>query len=938
MTKFIFLNRIYFVILFSIVTNQNYAQTISLKEGQKYPYNLTNSVSTFKDSTASLGLREVQKQIFTKTKKEYLSFPFSNAVYWIKFKIKNNSSTHRQELFLLWANPLVEQLDFYISNSSQKKYSHKTQKIITSEREKTLIDEYPKFPITLEPNQSKSIFIKVSSKRGHFAMVRLYSKQAYYFSRIDNCTTQGLLNGLIIFRLFLIFTLSFFVIKELDFRLYSVIIVFKTLAYWGYTNIAGPLFTNNPELAVKINFLCYSNFSTGVAIFLLYAVDIKKISNSVKRFILISIFVSLFLNVMTFFDYQWYWLKGGIYNVVLSCIYFLVLIIYCLYKKMLIDIYYAIPIILGLIGTTLLYFPLTGWIEYFPFYGLSYALFTIEIIVFIFFLGRIIKKSEQKKVFSEKQLQLKQLQNKQLKELDDLKTRFFTNISHEFRTPLTLLVGPVDDLQKKYPNESILKIMQRNLSRLQNLINQILEISKLEAGEMGIQKEKADIVLFLQQLIGSFESLAQDKSIVFNLSINQNQEFGYFDLDKLEKIIINLLSNAFKFTPKNGRITVQILFDNFGVSSIKHKTERSLEIIIEDSGIGIAQERLSYIFNRFYQIDDSNQRQHEGTGIGLALVKELMDVLKGTIKVESKVNKGTRFSLNLPYEHLDTPTNYVHTYKVSTNLLPHFEIGKPDSENQQNNNDDAKIMLIIEDNPDLRFYIASIFENQYQLIMAADGEEGLEKAIEFVPDIIISDLMMPKLDGLSLCFKLKNDERISHIPIIMLTAKATVDDKLVGLQQGADDYLSKPFNKEELILRVGNLIQQRQLLREKYTNQTIEINPEIIVVPEPTIEDLFIEKAQAVIDSYLEKSEFDAATFASEMKLTSVQLRRKLKAITNQTTNEFVRNYRLEKASEMLKKGNKTVSQIAFEVGFESLPYFSKVFQEKFGKTASEWR
>ncbi|MDQ6530986.1 ATP-binding protein [Flavobacterium sp. LHD-85] len=646
MIKFAFFNRIYFVILFSAVSNQIHAQIINLREDQIYPYNLTNFVSVFKDSTANLNLREVQKQVFIKNQKEYLSFPFSNAVYWVEFKIKNNSA-QKQELFLQWTNPLVEQLDFYIFNSSQKKYIHKTQKNITSEREKILIHEYPKFAITLEPNQSKSVFIKVSSKRGHFAMVRLYSQQAYYLSRIDNCTAQGLLNGLIIFRLFLIFTLSFFVIKELDFRLYSVIVIFKTLAYWGYTNIAGPLCTNDPELAIKINFFCYSNFATGVAIFLLYAVDVKKISSTIKRFILISIFVSSFLNVMTFFDYQWYWLKGGIYNVVLSCIFFLVLIIYCLYKKMLIDIYYAIPIILGLIGTTLLYFPLTGWIDYFPFYGLSYAIFINEIIVFIFFLGRIIKKSEQKKVFSEKELQIKHLQNKQLKELDDLKTRFFTNISHEFRTPLTLLISPVDDLQKKYPDESILKVMQRNLSRLQNLINQILEISKLEAGEMGIQREKADVVLFLQQLIESFELLAQDKSIVFNLSVNKKTEFGYFDLDKLEKIIVNVLSNAFKFTPKNGRISVQVLFDASGIRSArKHKTECSLEIIIEDSGIGIAQERLPYIFNRFYQIDDSSQRLHEGAGIGLALVKELVDVLKGTIKAESQLNKGTRFSLN----------------------------------------------------------------------------------------------------------------------------------------------------------------------------------------------------------------------------------------------------------------------------------------------------
>ncbi len=909
------------------------AQEITLKKDQKFPYDLSGLVSIYKDTTASLTLNTVQNKAFVKSKKEYLNIPFTNDVHWVRFKLKNNSlQTH--DLLLVWANMLAEQLDFYVQNNAKNGFNHKRQKIITSETERKLVYEFPKIQIVLQPNQTKIVYIKVSSKRGQFASIRLFTKDTYYASRLESAANQGLLNGFIIFRLLLIFTLGLWVIRERTFRFYSLNIFFRSFTYWGYTNVIPPLFTDSPEWAAKIDFLLYSTFSVGVGLFLLFATDFKKLPKWNAILIYISLFISAFLGFLSFVDYQWYWLKAGIVNIVLSSIYFLILIVYSLFKNTFIDKFYAIPIVFGLVGTTLLFFPLTGWIDYLPFYAFSYFLFSCEFLVFIFFLGRIIKNSEKRKRFSEQQLQLEQVQNNQLKELDDLKTRFFTNISHEFRTPLTLLVGPIDDLQKKYPNEGILNIMKRNLSRLQNLINQILEISKLEAGEMTIETQEVDLVQFLKQILASFESLAQDKGILFQYSMSDTKKLGAFDLDKLEKIMTNLLSNAFKFTPQNGKVVVKITFYDFDPSS---KLNSLLKIKVQDFGIGIPQERLPYIFDRFYQIDDSNQRLHEGTGIGLALVRELIAVLKGTIIVVSQLNQGTTFDLELPYEPLEllSQNAKIPTLKLKPEVI--FDEKSTNTADLDSNENDP-IMLIVEDNPDLRLYMTSIFENQYQLLTAVDGEEGLAKAIEFVPDIVISDLMMPKLDGLGFCAKLKNDERISHIPVIMLTAKASINDKLVGLKHGADDYLPKPFNREELTLRVSNLIRQRQLLREKYAIQTIVIQPGIEATIEPTLEDLFIEKAQAVIANFLNKSDFDATTFASEMKLSPVQLRRKLKSITNQTTTEFVRNYRLETAAEMLKKSNKTVSEIAYEVGFESLPYFSKMFQEKFGKTASEWK
>ena len=529
-----------------------------------------------------------------------------------------------------------------------------------------------------------------------------------------------------------------------------------------------------------------------------------------------------------------------------------------------------------------------------------------------------------------RKLIFEQKEAERLAALNELKTRFFTNISHEFRTPLTLLLGPIDDLQKKYPQENIIVVMQRNLNRLQVLINQILDLSKLEAGEMKTSVQEVNLSLFLEHIFASFESLAQSKFIIFNHSQSHVQQFGKFDLDNLEKIVTNLLSNAFKFTPENGRIIVRVdykIINEIGQLCIR----------IQDFGIGIPAERLPYIFDRFFQVDDSNQRQHDGTGIGLSLVKELINLLDGEIHVKSQLGEGTTFEVKIPFIALNEPTQNSEKLvrKESVVLSASFPepIRKTVIETDKQN-----IMLIVEDNSDLRNYISSVFEDDYQLVTAINGEDGLQKTLQYIPDIIVCDLMMPKLDGLGFCDKLRNDERINHIPVVMLTAKASLSDKLVGLSKGADDYLSKPFNREELTIRVSNLITQRQLMREKFAMK-LATHAEIVKdVSVTTMDDSFIQKAKIVIDQNIDQSSFDVDTFANGMNLSSVQLRRKLKAITNQTVTEFVRNYRLELAAEKLRNKSGTVSEIAYQVGFDSLPYFSKVFLEKYGKTPSDWK
>jgi signal transduction histidine kinase/CheY-like chemotaxis protein len=927
-------SRIILFALFCFITYQGYPQEIILSFDRKLPINITTSIEIFRDSSARLSLAQAITKNYQKSTKDHFVFPYTNDTFWVRFKLKNTNA-HPKNWFLMWGNPLVEQLDFYISDSTNRRFLHKQQKILTREKERKMIDQEPKFAFELGPQQTKTVYIKLTSKRGHYGNLRIHSEESYYKSRLDDYASQSFFNGLVFFRLFLVVSLSLFVIKDLPFRLYSLHTVIKTFAFWGYLNIAGPWFTDDPDLAKKIDFVFYNSVTIGAGIFVYFTQIRGRLPKIHSIVALTIILVTLFESVIIFVDYQWYWLKMGVYSIIVSAVYFSVLYIYCIAKKITVEKYYAIPFILGLLSYALLYIRLLGWIEYGPLYSIAYLLFLSEIFVFVIFLGRIFRNTEQNKRLAEQKLTFNLEQSARLKELDTLKTTFFANISHEFRTPLTLILSPLNDLQREFPKREIFRIMQQNAERLLALINQLLDLSKLEAGKMTVEIQRADLSQFLRQLLASFESFAQSKSIVFQYEQSHPTRIDYFDADKLEKIVTNLLSNAFKFTPEKGRIEVRVDY-----------TERDCIIKIKDSGIGIAAERLPVIFDRFYQADQGTNRNFEGTGIGLALVKELVDVLRGRIEVQSELGKGSTFVVTLPcdaatwsqYLNKNEPVRVVGKtvifeqpveYQVDSSVLEEVVAAEAGL--------DLPILLIVEDNPDLRQYVRGIFDKRYQVEEAQDGEEGLRKAFELVPDIVICDLMMPRLNGFGFCQVLKTDLRTNHIPVVMLTAKATLEDRLEGLTLGADDYLAKPFSSNELQIRVQNLLQQRRVLQQKYGQNGVLTTPPLVAVKEPSMDDVFLGKALKVVERYISDSSFDVETFAGAMSMTSVQLRRKLKALTDQTVTVFVRNYRLEKAADLLRSRAGTVSDIAYQVGFESLPYFSKVFQERFGKAPSEW-
>ena len=548
--------------------------------------------------------------------------------------------------------------------------------------------------------------------------------------------------------------------------------------------------------------------------------------------------------------------------------------------------------------------------------------------------------------------ELQQLEAEKYQEIDHMKSRFFANISHEFRTPLTLIKGPVQQmLSGDFKGNMInqYKVILRNTNRLMQLINQLLDLSKLESGQMTLRTSSVDVVPLLKGLTHSFESLAKQKNI--NLIFHSFDDHITIDIDrdKFEKIIINLLSNAFKFTPDGGSISVSINPSQPFLT--KEKSEelldmgrlRGIEITVKNTGDGIPPDQLDKIFDRFYQVDDSSVRKQEGTGIGLALTKELVELHHGKIKVESELGESTTFIIHLALgkEHLSSEDIAVQPTEMSmeTRIDSLVTEPLPSSESKveitsKKRKKDFPTLLIVEDNPDMRDYMRGCLESNYEISEAEDGEKGLQQALKRLPEIIISDVMMPRMDGFEFCAKIKRDERTSHIPVILLTAKASGESKIEGLETGADDYLTKPFDTRELRARVKNLIEQRRQLQKKF-QRGIRIEPSEVTVT--SIDEQILQRAISAVENNISIPNFDTATLAKEVGMSRMLLHTKIKALTGQSTGEFIRTLRLKRAAQLFQQGYGNVTEVAYDVGFQSLSYFAKIFREQFGQSPSHY-
>lgn len=509
--------------------------------------------------------------------------------------------------------------------------------------------------------------------------------------------------------------------------------------------------------------------------------------------------------------------------------------------------------------------------------------------------------------------------NKKFKELDIAKSNFFTNISHEFRTPLTLISGPI---QQQLNNKNLqqhersnLLMMQRNVKRLLYLVDQLLAISKLESGSLHLKISNTKIIPFIAVLIDGFSFKAKQKNINLITNIKSTDSETWTDKDAVEKMGTNLLSNAIKYTPKNGTIICNV-----------YLKDDKLVIEVKNSGKGLTEKELKKVFKRFYQIDN----QTEGVGIGLALVKELVNLHKGSITVTSTPNEWTEFKIVLPITKTAYKTDEIVLKTVNEEQKLSNQEDTSIAENKELTNLDTEkpILLIVEDNKDVRTYISSIFSDLYSIIQAKNGQEGIDLAIEHVPDIIISDIMMPIKNGISLCNTLKVDERTSHIPIILLTAKAGEENEMEGIKNGADAYITKPFNEELLKLKVEQLIKVRNKLQERYSQELI-LKPKDLAICD--VDEKFLNKVQKFLDANLVESSLSVEDFSKAVGMSRMQLHRKLKVLTGLSATEFIRSQRLKLAADLLKKSDINVSQIGYSVGFNDHAYFSKCFKELFG-------
>ena len=522
------------------------------------------------------------------------------------------------------------------------------------------------------------------------------------------------------------------------------------------------------------------------------------------------------------------------------------------------------------------------------------------------------------------QRQIAGQESKRLQELDDLKSRFITNITHEFRTPLTIILGYLQNLKERLSHKddvsTSLDTIEQNSNNLLNLVNQMLDLAKLEKGQLNLNLIQNDIVVFSSHIVNSFLSIASDKRIKLNFRSNQDEIFMDFDAEKMRQILTNLISNALKFSPENSELKIKV-----------DKINNRLKIEIIDEGYGISEDELPFIFDRFFQVENNDYKISQGTGIGLALTKELVELLDGSIDVKSELGTGTTFAITL----LITNNADVKAPALNESQLT-FGTVVPEL-NEQFADDDSNTVLIVEDNVDMARYIASCLLPDYKVSFAKNGKVGLELAETNIPDIIITDVMMPIMDGFEFTHKLQANSNTNHIPIIMLTSKAMQEDKLEGITSGADAYLTKPFQKEELRLRMQMLIAKRKRLQESYAVHTIV--EKTAFKKETTDKNLiFLNKAVEGIHAHLDDSNFGATELAKFLAMSDSQLYRKLKAISNTSTAIFIRKVRLEKAKELLTTSDLSISEIAYATGFNDPNWFSKAFKEEFKESPSEFR
>ncbi len=562
-----------------------------------------------------------------------------------------------------------------------------------------------------------------------------------------------------------------------------------------------------------------------------------------------------------------------------------------------------------------------------PWWATKWAFVAYLVLVVFIILGSYKLVVNRERVH--RKMEIWQLEARQLNELDQMRTRFFTNISHEFKTPLTLIKGPLHLLQADPHSGTaeIFAMMARNTKRLQQLIEQLLDMSRLEAGKLPVKRQRGALIPFIRGLSSNYDGAAREKGIAFVKEFQDESGDSWFDPDLVEKIVTNLLSNAFKFTPPSGQIKIAISLcekpaDEPGIFEEDHAAQRPLDlkIIISNSGTYIPPSEQQRVFDRFYQIPTDLETDHQGSGIGLALVKELVTLLDGTIEIESFPAKETQFLTTIP---------------VKVDLRPPVIADDSSDDTVDSEVAQQPMLLLVEDNSDVRLFLHTQLSANYQIVETDNGLDGLDQALAKIPDLILSDVKMPGMDGIELCRQIKADRRTSHIPIILLTARSDIESRHAGLKVGADEYLPKPFDPIELKIRVENLIQTRVRLREVYSRSLDGSDSSDL--PEDGSDNLFLSEIRSAVRENLADPDFNVDALARELGVNRVTLNRKLTALTGRSPSELIRTSRLNHAAALLKNKYGNVTEVAYASGFNNLSHFTRNFRSQFGVTPSKY-
>ncbi len=787
------LRKLILIPLLILTAQAIFASTPLWLSEKKQSVNITSHLEYFRTTDTSLSISAIQSRPFRRWEKKGFLQGFSDDIHWLRLTVASKDSNLR---FFEWQSTLAEYIDVYIPGPG---HSYKILKggSFRSAAEKDMKGSLPAFRLELLPDQPQTFYIRIQSRQGFYATLTESPLKDYEEKVRAKDRLEWAFDGILIFKVLFVTILAIFVIRQKAFRLFAFHTFLVSATVWGFSGLIGDLLTTKPQSAAILNTLPYYLLPVSMVLVTAHVIPVRKSMPAPVTYVLALILVvTLLLCLALIFDYRALWLQLVVWNLLACEIFCMSVFIYAHIRKIPFNTRYTAPFFLSFTGYLLLQLRLLGivdmpWINTF-----SLLCIILEILVFIFFLVHIIQTFEKEKNQAALYLREERLQAQKQEEMDALKSGFIANLSHEFRTPLTLLMSPTEELKKKYPREKALDTIQKNAARLLTLINQLLDISKLERGELKPEIYHQDLRDFVRRHGGAFTSLAKSKNISFHIRVPETSPETFFDPEKLLTVLNNLLSNAFKFTSAGQEVNLSLSYTTSGKKAI---------IRVEDSGIGIPPEHIGRIFDRFYQADQTINHHHEGSGIGLALARELTLLMKGSLTVESRENEGTRLTLKIPVDRQSWQQDMKEETRENQAFLSPL-ISEASAEITEKDTAEGPALLIIDDNADIRASLTDIFEEEYRILEATDGQEGLNKAIIHLPDLVICDLMMPVLNGSVFCKLLKSNETTVHIPVLMLTTESPDE----GSGYDAEDYLMKPFHTDEIKARVKNLLRKRE--------------------------------------------------------------------------------------------------------------------------------